>query len=254
MYIMDIAYAMCVNGLLELLFPTRCAGCGAHAGVPLCPSCNSSLPLIRGAACSRCGAPMPHAAEGCTECEGRMRHLDFTVALARYEEPMRSVIHKFKYDNGWRLAPLLGAMAATSLAPRLRAHKPLLTFVPMHERRRRMRGYDHAERLAAGVGSALGLKPRRLLQRVRPAPAQVSLGHEERRRNVHGAFRAAGERLRGEEVVLVDDVLTTGHTLSACAAALKAGGAGPVIACVLARDLLGALPGAAPEGEGWRRG
>jgi len=167
-----------------------------------------------------------------------MRHVDATVALAYFEEPMRSVIHKLKYGNGWRLAPLLGAMAATRLAPRLRSQKPLLTFVPMHARRRRMRGYDHAERLAAGVGNALGLEARRLLERLRSTHVQVSLGHEERKRNVSGAFRAAGERLRGEEVILVDDVLTTGYTLSECAAALKGCGAGTVTACVLARDML----------------
>jgi len=101
-----------------------------------------------------------------------------------------------------------------------------------------MRGYDHAEKLAQGVGSALGLEVIRLLERSRPTTAQSSLSHEERRRNVRGAFRATDGRLHGEEIVLVDDILTTGYTLSECAAALKAHGAGRVTACVLARDLL----------------
>jgi predicted amidophosphoribosyltransferase len=109
----------------------------------------------------------------------------------------------------------------------------------MHRRKRRARGYDHTERLARGVGGALGLEVMRLLERSRPTTAQSSLSHEERRRNVGGAFRATDERLHGEEVVLVDDILTTGYTLSECAAALKANGAGRVTACVLARDLLG---------------
>jgi ComF family protein len=176
------------------------------------------------------------------ECTGRISHLDATVAMASYEEPLRSVILKLKYDNGWRLAPLLGAMAATRLAPSLRSPRPLLTFVPMHPRRKRARGYDHAEKLARGVGSALGLEPVRLLERVRPTSTQVSLSNEERRHNVKGAFQAVGESLRGEEVILTDDVLTTGYTLVACAAALKANGAGKVTACVLARDLLAAGP------------
>jgi len=158
--------------------------------------------------------------------------------MAVYEEPLRSAIHKLKYDNGWRLAPLFGAMAAARLAPSLRSSQPVVTFVPMHSRKRRVRGYDHAEKLAQGVGNALGLEVLALLERSRPTTAQSSLSHEERRRNVKGAFSATQERLHGEEVVLVDDILTTGYTLSECAAALKASGAGRITACVLARDLL----------------
>ncbi len=227
-----------INILLELVFPTRCAGCGGYAGRPLCPRCNASLHLIRGPACTGCGRPAPRVVEVCQECRGRLRHVDTTVALAVYQEPLRSAIHKLKYDNGWRLAPLLGAMAAARLAPMLRSPHPVVTFVPMHRRKRRMRGYDHAEKLAQGVGSALGLEVIRLLERSRPTTAQSSLSHEERRRNVRGAFRATDGRLHGEEIVLVDDILTTGYTLSECAAALKAHGAGRVTACVLARDLL----------------
>ncbi len=167
-----------------------------------------------------------------------MRDLDETVALAVYEEPLRSAIHKLKYGNGWRLAPLLGAMAAARLAPLLWSPQPLLTFVPMHRRKRRMRGYDHAQRLAEGIARALGLSAVPLLERTRPTPAQSSLSQEGRRCNVREAFGPVGNALRGEEVVLVDDVLTTGSTLCECAAVLKGNGAGRVTACVLARDLL----------------
>jgi predicted amidophosphoribosyltransferase len=102
-----------------------------------------------------------------------------------------------------------------------------------------MRGYDHARRLAEGAGRALGLQVAVLLQRTRPTRAQSSLDHEARRSNVKGAFAAIGGYLRGEEVVIVDDILTTGHTLSECAAVLKGNGAGRITACVLACDLLG---------------
>jgi competence protein ComFC len=152
---------------------------------------------------------------------------------------LRSAIHKLKYGNGWRLAPLFGAMAAVRLAPMLRSSQPLLTFVPMHRRKRRMRGYDHAQRLAEGVARALGLAAVPLLRRTRPTRAQSSLSYEGRRDNVRGAFAPVENGLWGEEVVLVDDVLTTGYTLCECASALKENGAGRVTACVLARDLLG---------------
>jgi len=224
---------------MELLFPTRCAGCGEYAGRPLCATCNASLSLIGGPACIRCGTPYSHEVEECQICRDRIKHLDATVALAIYEEPLRSVIHKLKYDNGWRLAPLLGAMAAVRLAPLLLEQRPLVTFVPMHRRKRRMRGYDHAERLAQGVGKALGLAVVPMLERTRYTQAQSALCHDARRSNVEGAFRAVNGGTEGQEIVLVDDVFTTGYTLCACARALKGAGAARVTACVLARDLLG---------------
>jgi ComF family protein len=159
--------------------------------------------------------------------------------MAVYEEPLRAAILKLKYENGWRLAPLLGAMAAVRLAPLICTSRPLLTFVPMHRRRRRLRGYDHAQKLAEGVARALGLTVVPLLERARPTRPQSSLDHEDRRSNVRGSFKPSGYGLSGEEVVIVDDVLTTGYTLCECAAILKANGAVRVTACVLARDLLG---------------
>ncbi len=167
-----------------------------------------------------------------------MKTVDRAVAMAVYEEPLRSVIHKLKYGNGWRLAAPLGAMAAASLAPHLLSERPVVTFVPMHFRKRRERGYDHAEKLAAGVARALGLEAVPLLQRARPSPAQASLGYAERRLNVRGAFKPRPAAERSWEVVVVDDVLTTGSTMAECAAVLKTGGVRRVVACVLARDVL----------------
>lgn len=224
--------------VLELCFPSRCAGCGRYAGMPVCPECNSSLPFIRGASCGLCGKPTLYEVHGCLECRGRLKHLDATVAMATYQEPLRAIIHKFKYDNGRRLAPLLGSMAAVRLAAALDRGDPLVSHVPMHRRKRRDRGYDHADLLARGVARALGLKAVSLLERARPTAAQSSLSREERHANVRGAFLFVGDELGGGDVVLVDDVLTTGSTLSECAAALKGGGAGRVTACVLARDVI----------------
>lgn len=228
--------------LAELLFPTRCAGCGRYEGRPLCPSCLSSLPLIGGPACLRCGKPTQYEVEWCLLCRGRVRHIDATCALAVYEEPLRSAIHKLKYGNGWRLARPLGHMAAARLAPLLGEGEPPVTFVPMHARKRRTRGYDHAELLGRAVAAALGLPFAALLERTRATPPQASLDHRGRRGNVRGAFRVRGGFAAGGEVVIVDDVMTTGCTLAECARVLKRAGARKVIACVLARDLAHSLP------------
>jgi competence protein ComFC len=226
------------SSVLEFIFPTRCAGCGTYCGRSLCPECNSALPRISGPVCRRCGKPALYEVEECNECRGRIRHVDRTVALGVYEEPLRSAIHKLKYNNGWRVAKPLGTMVGVRLAPLLQSGHPIITFVPMNRRKRRARGYDHAEKLAESIAGSLGLAAACLLVRTRATKPQVGLSHQARRHNVKGAFRLASEPLQGDDIVLVDDILTTGSTLSECARVLKKGGAGEIIACVLARDLI----------------
>ena len=226
-------------GMAELLFPTRCAGCGRYEGRMICAACAASLPLIRGPACLRCGKPALRRVDWCAQCVDRLRHVDATAAAALYADPLRSMIHKLKYGNGWRLSRPLGHLAAVNLAPLLESGSPRVTFVPMHPRKRRARGYDQAELLAGAVAESLGLEKLRLLERSRHTPAQASLSLGERRANVRGAFRAVASNADLYEVILVDDVMTTGYTLDECAAALKRAGASRVVCCVLAREPAG---------------
>lgn len=225
--------------LAELFFPTRCAGCGRYAGRFLCPDCTARFPYIRGPACTRCGKPTMYQVEGCEQCRGRLRRLDLCRALALYEEPLRTVIHRLKYGGAWRLSRSLGFLAAASLAPWLGDGIPCITHVPMHPRRKRFRGYDHSELLARAVAEALGLPHRTLLVRTRHSPTQAGSDLARRRENVRGAFRFREGESPPREVVLVDDVLTTGFTLAECVATLKRAGVKRVAACVLARDLAG---------------
>lgn len=231
----------------ELLFPTRCAACGRYAGRFICAACTSALPLIRGPVCRRCGKPAMYQVEECNLCRGRIRHLEASVALAVYEEPLRTVIHGMKYGQLWRLARPLGYMAAVRVAPVLDGAFPCVTYVPMHPRRRRTRGYDHAELLARAVAKALGLPLDKLLERTRRTPSQTTLDLRGRRENVRGAFRATAERVPYRDVVLVDDVMTTGCTVSECAGVLRRAGVERVFACVVARDLV--VPGTGKKGS-----
>jgi ComF family protein len=156
-------------------------------------------------------------------------------AVCAYEGAARSAVHAFKFRGGRHLAPLLGELLREHLARRpLRAE--LVVPVPLSPRRRKDRGYNQAQLLAEqiveSVGGTLSVD---VLQRD-DRPAQQTLGGEARLINLKGAIRSR-ERLHGQRVVLIDDVATTGATLSACAEALSSAGARDVRALVFARDL-----------------
>jgi ComF family protein len=146
------------------------------------------------------------------------------VAAGRLEGPLQQAIHTYKYRPRPQLAsvlvkPLHCAILAAGLS------LPALTFVPLHPRRQRERGFNQAERLAAELSSSLGIPVLAGLTRVRATPAQVGLSQAERRANLAGAFQWTAAQPPGYRLGLVDDVCTTGATLEAAARAVtEAGG------------------------------
>ena len=218
--------------LLDLIFPPRCAGCG-RVGVLLCEQCLARFEPIRPPVCRRCGHPNPH--DGlCRSCEHTPSPLDGISAAAVFAPPLRDVIHVFKYGNGRGLAPALArpmvtAWQATGLAV------DLIAPVPLHAARLAERGYNQSALLARALGPAVGVPvAETLLARQKATVPQVTLGAQERRENVSGAFVCRGD-VAGKRILLIDDVCTTGATLEASAAALKACGVGSVWALTLAR-------------------
>jgi len=148
---------------------------------------------------------------------------------------VEKAIHRFKYE-GWRaLAPALAGLALDRLAAEVRPGLAVVA-VPLHPRRRRARGYNQSELLARHLRTELDLAaPAGRLDRLRDTPPQVGLDRPRRRENVAGAFAWHGPPLAGRPLVVVDDVATTGATLEACAAALRAAGSGPVLGLTVAR-------------------
>ena len=197
--------------LLDVLLAPRCAGCDA-AGTWLCQICvDLCEPERRGAI---------HAA-------------------GTYGGPLRRAIHRFKYQGERGLASELGSLVASRVAADLARGTALDVVVPavLHVDRARMRGYDQTALLASVVAERVGLPTRAPLRRVRLGRPQTELDGAARAANVRGAFISEAGALRDLRVALVDDVATTGATLAAASAAVRAAGARAVRAYVVALDL-----------------
>lgn len=161
---------------------------------------------------------------------------------APFAGPVRAALHELKYAGERRLAQPLGEAVARRWQ-RVGVGAAVIVPVPVHAERERQRGYDQAALIAEVAARSLGLPWVRALERARATVAQFQLGREDRSANVSGAFRARGSprsevsrAIAGRWVLLVDDVVTTGATLAACAAALEEAGALATSAIVVARE------------------
>lgn len=182
--------------------------------------------------CNRCGIP---AAVGDCQCDQLPPHIDRVRSIASFDGWLREAIVAFKYSGEWarcdHLAGRLHDVAADIWSTEVDGIVP----VPLHRRRERSRGFNQAEMLANRIGQSLGTPVFSILRRTRDTPQQVGLDADTRKINVEGAFASIRD-VNGLRLVLVDDVLTTGSTLDACAAELRAGGATSVSALTLARQ------------------
>lgn len=219
---------------LDLLFPRRCAGCGAGPW-PFCRACRDALEPLSPPWCVRCGGPSLLDVPTCHECPPAA--VTLVRAPFRYAGPARRAVHRLKF-SGWRdvAAALADAMVAAAEPPPADA----VTWVPLARRRLAERGYDQARALAAAVGRRLDVPVVRLLRRPVATGPQTQRGGADRRRAMHDAFVAV--RRAPARVILVDDVLTTGATAAACAETLRRAGAREVIVLAAARAVLSPTP------------
>jgi ComF family protein len=237
---------------LDLVFPARCPVCDTTLGAgrrdPLCGTCWRAIIRLDVPWCERCGAASiarvddltallvaPRSIAACAACATHPPGYDYARSAALYEGPLREAIHALKFGRRRALASPLGDLTAQQCAVSLPDGIEALIPVPLARARERERGFNQAALLARRVGGTLGIPIRpRWLARVRSTPPQSDLSAAERRANVRDAFRASA-RVAGRHVLVVDDILTTGATLDACARALRAAGARRVGALTVAR-------------------
>ena len=229
------------NALVSVLLAPQCAACKAILDTPLagcvCVNCWDAVRPITPPVCDGCGDPLPApAAQLCLRCSTHTRVIDRARAVGEYEGTLRELIHAFKYDRRRSLAAgLAGLMRQRGQALLERADCAVP--VPLHRRRERARGFNQARALS----QHLGVPVLEALVRARHTLPQVALAADRRHANVRGAFtlrtRWFGKPVvvAGLNVVLVDDVSTTGATLDACAVVLRDAGVREVCALTAAR-------------------
>ena len=211
------------RALFDALLPPRCALCAAVASGGFCGDCRELLPWIS-AACEICGAEM-QVAGVCGECLAHRPHYDHAVIPFRYRAPIAGQIQTFKYQDRLRnVAPLAaGICARVWQQPTATPLPDVIVPVPLHQKRLRQRGFNQALLLARAVGDELGVDVNGdWLARVKHTKTQTGLGKRARAENVRGAFVAADRP--PPFVALIDDVVTSGSTVNACARALKNAG------------------------------
>ena len=234
-----------LQGAISLLFPTECAGCAAPlegtGKLPVCPDCLNRLPRSQPPHCRRCALSLSGLGAGvvlCLSCRTSPPAFDRAVSPFLYTEPIRELITALKYAQRISLASFLGeAMAQTVRTQIGEVALTALVPVPLHPVRFRERSFNQAELLADSLANHLGLPCLdRLLIRRRSTTAQTELPRQQRLANVRDAFDLEPDaQPPSGAILLVDDVLTTGATVHACAARLKKAGVPQVYVVTAAR-------------------
>ncbi len=221
---------------LDLLYPRWCVGCGKEGGF-ICSSCCQSLLRIMPPLCPRCGRSQ---ASGilCSTCVSWLAAIDGIRSPFQFDGVMRKAIHQLKYRNLRAIAEPLAGLLSDCLTTHYMPAEVLVP-VPLHSKRLRERGYNQSGLLARELAKLAGLPViDGCLIRKRLAPPQAKTQNvKERRGNVADAFVCRDHQLKGSQVLLIDDVTTSGATLDACAAALKDAGAASAWGLVLAREI-----------------
>lgn len=208
--------------ILDLFFPPKCVFCRTLSGGEglLCGKCQKTLPWTVGK-------------------EGETGGEFFSLCLSplRYQGAVREAVHRYKFSAMRSYHKLFASLMAQCAHDRLSKPCEIVAWVPVSRRRKRQRGYDQSELLARGVAKQLDLPVAALLKKTRHTPAQSGIEQaSQRRANVLGAYQVLDTgNFAGHRILLVDDVVTTGSTLSECSRALLTAGAKEVICVTLAK-------------------
>ena len=228
-----------LRNIQRWLLPRYCLLCRADtaSNADLCAECERSLPRLR-STCTRCAAPLASGTDAdlvCGACQTTPPRFAFARAAFAYAPPQDRLIQGLKYHRRLDYGRVLGTYLADYLESLPDPRPDLVVPVPLHRSRLRERGYNQALEIARPVARRFNLPLEyRHVRRIRATAAQTDLPHKERRKNVRNAFQVNRD-LSGRRVAIVDDVMTTGHTVNSLATNLLKAGADCVMMWALAR-------------------
>jgi len=223
------------NFILDVLFPRICVNCNKFIkyGVA-CDKCMEQIKIYNSCACAYCGKRLPTAKKTCHSKEPYI-----LAAVADYNDVLREIIHALKYKKITDAAEPLAEIAVKFIkSSSLPLKNRILVPVPLHKKRERERGFNQAELIAAKISSAINLPINlKLLERAKNTEPQFQIKtKEEKATNISGCFNAAHpDKIKGKQIILIDDITTSGATLREAALTLKKEGAKNIIALVIAR-------------------
>ncbi len=234
------------RGCVELVFPVHCVVCRIALGQEVghfCPECLSKVPFVQSPLCSCCGRELPGSAVGdhlCGSCLRKPPVFAQARAVVRYEEPVSHLLHRLKYGADTATLPLLAQIAApfaARISDEFQPDRDRVVPVPLFPKRLKKRGLNQSLLLSRiffpTVGDALLVDA---LIRIRDTVPQTTLDGAARRRNLRSAFVVQyPDQIRGRRIFLVDDVFTTGTTVTECGKALLAAGAVQIRVVTVAR-------------------
>jgi len=215
------------ENVLDWIYPPVCVNCG-KAGALLCDECLSKLPKVGNHFCSLCGKPL-RPRHFCRLCGRSDFHFKASRAPYLYDGPVSAMIKKLKYSSMLGLVPLLSGFLA-DYWQKLNWNPDLIVPVPLSKTRRAERGFNQSEMIGKDFSKRIGLRcDSRALMKQRDTAQQVGLDAAERRENLSGAFAAEPSLVKGKQILLLDDVMTTGSTFAECTNVLLEAGAKSVI-------------------------
>ena len=222
--------------ILDVLFPPCCAGCGEW-GTRYCRSCIENTKTIKTAICQICGEPLNiEKGSVCDRCRETETYFSAVRSWGLFEDPLKEAIHQLKYRRNVGL----GEVLAQPLVEILFAEAwdiDLVTSVPLSQKRREERGFNQSDLLARPIGWIAGVPFKaEAVTRCRETKSQVGLSRTERKQNMVDAFSSHPDMVSGRNVLVVDDVITTGATLNFCSKAIIDSGAKYVYGLTLARS------------------
>ncbi len=228
------------QGIVDLVYPPKCLVCGDMQASYLCAECEAKINMLDGTACPKCALPRLESLR-CPKCAEQEFSFDSAMSVGIYEDVLKDAVHQMKYSGHRVMAPVLARLMLQALRGKhwVTGRCGCIVAVPMHPAKERQRGFNQSELIAKEVGRVLALPVLTgVLVRSKSGVAQVGLSLERRMENVIGAFSVKRrDAVDGRNVMLIDDVLTTGSTAESAAFALREAGAKEVHVVTVARSV-----------------